>query len=127
MVKVLITAGANVDKEDNDGKPPLYRASEKGHVEVVKELVAAGANVGKSVRYFDELAISRTHTITSKEKRIIKILSGFIEAEVGAKASSGAVDNADSDGWMDVPPPAYDDFDDVDHASTDLKNPIHIT
>ena len=41
---LLLAAGANVDKQDNDGETPLMRAVIWGNIEVVKELLKAGAN-----------------------------------------------------------------------------------
>ena len=36
MVKTLLAAEAEVDKATSDGQTPLYRASDNGHLEVVK-------------------------------------------------------------------------------------------
>ena len=40
-LQLLITAGADINKADMDGKTPLYRAASKGHTECVKLLLAA--------------------------------------------------------------------------------------
>ena len=45
IVILLLAAGANVDKqEDYDGWTPLIMAANNGKIEVVKELLKAGAN-----------------------------------------------------------------------------------
>ena len=44
LVILLLAAGANVDKQDNDGDTPLMYAASKCKIEVVKELLKAGAN-----------------------------------------------------------------------------------
>jgi hypothetical protein len=48
LVKVLIAAGADVNKADNDVRTPLYCAARYGHDAVVKVLIAAGADVNKA-------------------------------------------------------------------------------
>ncbi len=48
-LQLLITAGADVNKADKDGKTPLYWATSKGHTECVKLLLAApGIDVNKA-------------------------------------------------------------------------------
>ena len=44
-VKVLLSAGANLEATDKDGWTALMWAAEEGHVEVVKVLLSAGANL----------------------------------------------------------------------------------
>ncbi len=43
-MKLLIDAGADVNKADELGKTPLYWATLNGHTECAKLLRAAGAN-----------------------------------------------------------------------------------
>jgi len=45
VVKELIAARAdvNIANSDSNGRTPLYWASNGGHTEIVKELIAAGA------------------------------------------------------------------------------------
>jgi len=40
-----LEARANVNAASNDGVTPLYMASQEGHADAVKLLLAAGANV----------------------------------------------------------------------------------
>ena len=42
-MRELLQRGAVVDAAENDGATPLFIASEKGHLEVVRELLARGA------------------------------------------------------------------------------------
>ena len=44
IVILLLAAGANVDKQSNGGNTPLMLAASNGNIEVVKELLKAGAN-----------------------------------------------------------------------------------
>ena len=46
-LKELIAAGADLNKEDKDGRTPLYSAANQGHVECLKEIIAAGAELNK--------------------------------------------------------------------------------
>ena len=45
--KELIAAGADINKEDNDGRTALWTAAAKGHTECLQELIAAGADINK--------------------------------------------------------------------------------
>ena len=47
-VALLITAGADVNKDDEDGETPLVVASRLGHTETVKLLIEKGADVNKA-------------------------------------------------------------------------------
>ena len=48
IVKVLLAAGADQHKADDDGWTPLMRAAYGGHMEVVQVLLAAGADKDKA-------------------------------------------------------------------------------
>ena len=43
-MSALIEAGADINLANNDDYTPLFVASQKGHMEVVRELLAAGAD-----------------------------------------------------------------------------------
>ena len=45
-VKLLLAAGATVNKENGDSWTPLFSAARYGHVDVMKLLLDAGAEVG---------------------------------------------------------------------------------
>ena len=45
--KILIEAGADVNKQDRDGQTALYRAAWNGHNDIAKILIEAGADVSK--------------------------------------------------------------------------------
>jgi len=47
LVKYLVEHGDNLNKEDNNGRTPLFYACEKGHENVVKYLVEQGTDVNK--------------------------------------------------------------------------------
>ena len=44
MLSPVVAAGAAVDKSSATGRTPLYCAAEKGFVEIVRLLLAAGAD-----------------------------------------------------------------------------------
>ena len=48
VVRLLIEAGADKDKANDDGTTPLYVASINGHLEVVRLLVEKGADKDKA-------------------------------------------------------------------------------
>jgi hypothetical protein len=50
-IKFLLKAGIDINTTDNDGKTPLYSASENGHKNIVQLLVDAGADVNKVDKY----------------------------------------------------------------------------
>ena len=48
LLVLVVDAGADVNKSNNDGWTPLYIASADCHVDVVRALIDAGADVNKS-------------------------------------------------------------------------------
>ena len=48
IVQLLLSAGADKDKADNNGWTPLIWAAGGGHVEIVRLLLAAGADKDKA-------------------------------------------------------------------------------
>ena len=71
-LKELIAAGADINKEDNDGGTALYSAANQGHVECLKELIAAGTDVNKEDNSFDGLPDSHLNVevIAASTKKI---------------------------------------------------------
>jgi ankyrin repeat protein len=53
-VKLLIEKGANLDEDDIEGRTPLNVASQNGHLEVVRLLVEAGADIAKKDKDGDD-------------------------------------------------------------------------
>lgn len=49
MAKLLISAGADVNKALHEEGTPLFIASQQGHIEVVKLLLMAGADKSKAL------------------------------------------------------------------------------
>ena len=70
IVILLLAAGANVDKQENNGWTPLMGAAYNGNIEVVKELLKAGAN--KKLKNKD----GKTAYGLTSNKEIKKLLGG---------------------------------------------------
>ena len=51
VVKVLIEAGADVNKKTYCGQTSLHRAASKGHAPIITELIKAGADVNATNVY----------------------------------------------------------------------------
>ena len=47
-MRVLIQAGAEINKAEENGETPLYTAAERGHETVVRALIEAGAYFNKA-------------------------------------------------------------------------------
>ncbi|KAF5979002.1 multiple ankyrin repeats single kh domain-containing protein [Fusarium bulbicola] len=86
LVRMLIEAGANVNRESPSEKdyckPALCAASENGHLKIVEYLLEAGAHVGihESVR----LALSNSHTtiVELLEEKAFKFRPVVIASEI---------------------------------------------
>ena len=48
VFKELFAAGADINKEDKKGATALILAAEKGHVDCLKKLIAARADINKN-------------------------------------------------------------------------------
>jgi hypothetical protein len=57
IIDFYLEHGADINIQDNDGKSPLYIASDMGKVELVKRLLEHGANT-ELVTYFGRTALS---------------------------------------------------------------------
>jgi ankyrin repeat protein len=44
-VEALLNGGENIEKKDADGRTALHWAADKGHIEVIKVLLARNADV----------------------------------------------------------------------------------
>ena len=84
-VSLLITADADVNTNDKDGRTPLHEASEEGHTETVKLLIEKGADVNKADEY-GETPLHRASLYDHTE--IVKLLI----------AKGADVNKADMDG-----------------------------
>ena len=58
IVKLLINNGANVNYVDSLKRPAVYQTSQEGHLNVVKCLVEAGADVDLKDDFQDDTAIA---------------------------------------------------------------------
>jgi hypothetical protein len=65
-VQELLQAGAMVDKEAADKWTPLMHASQKGHLECVKALLAAGADVNKETPRYGPMPIPPLNSCTCR-------------------------------------------------------------
>jgi len=89
VVKMLIEAGADVNKAGSYGCTPVYMASEGGHADVVKMLIEAGADLNKADDY------GCTPVYKASERGDADVVKMLIEA--GAD-----VNKADNDGCTPV-------------------------
>jgi len=48
IVRLLLDAGADIDKEDGDGDSPFLVASYGGHIDLVRLLMEAGADIHRT-------------------------------------------------------------------------------
>jgi len=81
IMRLLIAAGADVNKANKYGKSPLHIAMNKSNAEIIKMLIDAGADINKADKYGKsplDLAISRNYP------EIIKML---IDAGVNTSES----------------------------------------
>jgi len=60
IVKLLVKAGANLEKENDNGETPLYNAVDHNNIEIVKFLIESGANINKAeaVSHFTPLHLA---------------------------------------------------------------------
>ena len=75
-VKILLQAGADVNKADTDGYTPLLTASSDGCKEIVEMLIRAGADPNKVSNYGNTpLLVASSLVLSSNEQEgIVKIL-----------------------------------------------------
>ena len=68
----LIDEGANVDAVELDDWTPLTRAATEGHLEVIRLLLAKGANINKPVGYISPLFFAANHGHTQAVKILLE-------------------------------------------------------
>ena len=87
MVRLLVEAGADINAAEGfGGNTPLHEAVKKGDVEIVKILVAAGADV-HAEGYFD-----RTPLTLAAEEGATEILQILLGPGPDADTSAGGAD-----------------------------------
>ena len=67
IVEILLKAGSNTEVRNSDGYTPLLFASLQGHIDIVKLLLAYGADIHKKTHWFfggtpRQLALSKNYT-----------------------------------------------------------------
>ena len=60
IVKLLVKAGANLEKENDNGETPLYNAVHHNNIEIVKFLIESGANINtaESISHYSPLHLA---------------------------------------------------------------------
>jgi len=80
-VRLLVSAGVDVNAKDKDGNTALHVAAGNGHAEIVELLIAKGADVNAQ-GYFGRTPLHRASAADHKKIAELLIASG---AEVNAK------------------------------------------
>lgn len=89
QVASLVDRGSDIEAKDPNHKTPLIKATENGHLEVVRVLLQKGANTAaKAGRYIDDGTALHV-AARAGHVEIIKLLLEF-GADIEAKASRGA-------------------------------------
>ena len=70
IVKLLLLAGANPNKQGHNGMTPLTFACGTGSIEIVQSLLAAGANVNLP----DETGLPLFHAAVAPSKDVLELL-----------------------------------------------------
>ena len=83
LVHLLVAAGARVDQGDADGHTPLMAAAARGHVETVRELLAAGAD--PNVEAEGDTAL--LGAARGAQREVFELLVPLAPAGVGEQAS----------------------------------------
>jgi ankyrin repeat protein len=85
-LRSLILAGQDPDQTDDLGETALTWAAALGHTPIVKDLLAAGADVEKRGRYFGETPLLLA--AAGARRGIVSLLA--VHADVDARAADGA-------------------------------------
>jgi ankyrin repeat protein len=91
QVKALLESGASVNTKNNYGVTPLFFASWNGHTEVVRLLLAKGAEANVSDTFYKMTAIDAA--LSKSHLEVAKLLVG-----AGAKPSPNSLMYVASDG-----------------------------
>ncbi|MEP9358940.1 ankyrin repeat domain-containing protein [Sphingomonas sp. KR3-1] len=84
-VSILIKYGANVNTQNASGETPLIRAVQVHEIEVVRQLLAAGANPDRT----DNVTGKSARDYARDETRYPQIAKLLAEAQKGGKTSGG--------------------------------------
>ncbi len=86
--RALIASGAPVDAENRYGATPLFFAAERGHLEIARMLLDAGADPDRSDRFYGMTALSRALGAGRREVALLLLERGA--GEVGAALRAAA-------------------------------------
>ena len=87
IVKLLIVDKVDVDAANDYGRTPLAIAAGRGHVEVVRVLIAAGADLESKDRFYKFTPLSAA--VNAKQAAVVKALIA-----AGAKSAGSALPSA---------------------------------
>lgn len=81
MTRLILSAKADVDATTPDGKTSLYRASALGHVDVVRTLVQAKANV-------DAVSKGRTGLMIASQRGHVDVVRTLVQAKANVDTAT---------------------------------------